>query len=63
MPGTDDQVDVVVTVKERPPAVSLSALAIPRYRAHRFSSVQQDNFIGSGKRLGLGISYAKSSKA
>jgi len=44
-------------VVERPAAVSRSGLGYSQVQGLILSlSVQQDNFIGSGKRLGLGIS-------
>jgi outer membrane protein insertion porin family len=60
VPGTDDQVDVVVTVKERPAGSFTVGLGYSQVQGIiATTSVQQDNFIGSGKRLGLGISYSK----
>jgi outer membrane protein insertion porin family len=55
VPGTDDQVDVVVTVVELP--AGFGGPRLPQVQGLIASlSVQQDNFIGSGKRLGLGVS-------
>jgi outer membrane protein insertion porin family len=60
VPGTDDQVDVIVTVVERPAGSFTVGLGFSQVQGLIASlSVQQDNFIGSGKRLGLGISYSK----
>jgi outer membrane protein insertion porin family len=60
VPGTDDQVDVLVTVNERPAGSFTVGLGYSQVQGLIASlSVQQDNFIGSGKRLGLGISYSK----
>jgi outer membrane protein insertion porin family len=57
VPGTDDQVDVIVTVVERPAGSFTVGLGYSQVQGLIASlSVQQDNFIGSGKRLGLGIS-------
>jgi len=57
VPGTDDQVDVFVTVVERPAGSFTVGLGYSQVQGLIASlSVQQDNFIGSGKRLGLGIS-------
>jgi outer membrane protein insertion porin family len=57
VPGTDDQVDVIVTVAERPAGSFTVGLGYSQVQGLIASlSVQQDNFIGSGKRLGLGIS-------
>lgn len=60
VPGTDDQVDVVVTVEERPAGSFTVGLGYSQIQGIiATASIQQDNFIGSGKRLGLGISYSK----
>ena len=60
VPGTDDQVDVIVSVVERPAGSFTVGLGYSQVQGLIASlSVQQDNFIGSGKRLGLGISYSK----
>src|SRR5690606_29159281 len=64
VPGTDDQVAVIVTVSERPAGSFTVGRGCPQ--AHGLLatlSVQQDNFIGSGKRLGLGVAYSKISKS
>jgi len=59
VPGTDDQVDVLVTVQERPAGSFTVGLGYSQVQGLIFSlSVQQENFIGSGKRLGLGISHS-----
>ncbi len=59
VPGTDDQVDVIVTVTERPAGSFTVGLGYSQVQGLIASlSVQQDNFIGSGKRLGLGISHS-----
>ncbi|MEJ8568977.1 outer membrane protein assembly factor BamA [Elongatibacter sediminis] len=58
--GTDDQVDVIFRVQERPAGSFTVGLGFSQVQGLIASmSVQQDNFIGSGKRLGLGISYSK----
>jgi outer membrane protein insertion porin family len=60
VPGTDDQVDVIATVIERPAGSFTVGLGYSQVQGLIASlSVQQDNFIGSGKRLGLGLSYSK----
>jgi outer membrane protein insertion porin family len=60
VPGTDDQVDIILTVIERPAGSFTVGLGFSQVQGLIASlSVQQDNFIGSGKRLGLGISYSK----
>jgi outer membrane protein insertion porin family len=59
VPGTDDQVDVIVNVIERPAGSFTVGLGYSQVQGLIASlSVQQDNFIGSGKRLGLGISHS-----
>ena len=59
VPGTDDQVDVIVTVSERPAGSFTVGLGYSQVQGIIASlSIQQDNFLGSGKRLGLGISYS-----
>jgi outer membrane protein insertion porin family len=59
VPGTDDQVDVLVTVRERPAGSFTVGLGYSQVQGLIFSlSVQQENFIGSGKRLGLGVSHS-----
>jgi outer membrane protein insertion porin family len=59
VPGTDDQVDVIVSVKERPAGSFTVGLGFSQVQGLIASlSIQQDNFLGSGKRLGLGISHS-----
>jgi outer membrane protein insertion porin family len=59
VPGTDDQVDVIVTVRERPAGSFTVGLGYSQVQGLIASlSIQQDNFIGSGKRVGLGISHS-----
>ena len=59
VPGTDDQVDVVVTVQERPAGSFSVGLGYSEIQGLIYSmSLQQDNFLGSGKRVGIGISYS-----
>lgn len=60
VPGTDDQVDVLISVVERAAGSFTVGLGFSEVQGLIASlSVQQDNFIGSGKRLGLGTSYSK----
>jgi len=55
--GTDDQVDVVVTVQERPAGSFSVGLGYSEIQGLIYSlSVQQDNFLGSGKRVGAAVS-------
>jgi outer membrane protein insertion porin family len=59
VPGSDDLVDVIVTVSERPAGSFTVGLGYSQVQGLIASlSIQQDNFIGSGKRLGLGISHS-----
>jgi outer membrane protein insertion porin family len=59
VPGTDDLVDVIVSVVERPAGSFTVGLGYSQVQGLIASlSIQQDNFIGSGKRLGLGISHS-----
>ncbi len=60
VPGTDDQVDVLVTVQERPAGSFSVGLGYSEIQGLIYSmTLQQDNFLGSGKRVGLGISYSE----
>jgi outer membrane protein insertion porin family len=57
VPGTDDQVDVVVNVQERPAGSFSVGLGYSEIQGLIYSlSLQQDNFIGTGKRVGMAIS-------
>ena len=59
VPGTDDQIDVVVTVTERAAGSFSLGLGYSQVQGIILSaSVQQDNFLGSGKRVGLSISHS-----
>ena len=59
VPGTDDQIDVVVTVTERAAGSFSVGLGYSQVQGIILSaSVQQDNFLGSGKRVGLSISHS-----
>ncbi len=59
VPGTDDQVDIIVSVTERPAGSFTVGLGFSQVQGLIASlSIQQENFIGSGKRLGLGISHS-----
>ena len=60
VPGTDDQVDIILSVIERAAGSFTVGLGFSQVQGLIASlSIQQDNFIGSGKRLGLGVSYSK----
>ncbi len=57
VPGTDDQIDVIVTVEERAAGSFSVGLGFSQVQGLIASlSVQQDNFLGSGKRVGLSLS-------
>ncbi|NND45339.1 MAG: outer membrane protein assembly factor BamA [Xanthomonadales bacterium] len=60
VPGTDDQVDVVVNVEERPAGSFAIGLGFSEIQGLIYSlSVQQDNFLGSGNRVGVSISSSE----
>jgi outer membrane protein insertion porin family len=57
VPGTDDQVDVMVTVKERTAGSFTFGLGFSQTSGLLASfSVSQENFLGSGKQMGLSFS-------
>ena len=59
VPGTDDQIDVLVTVEERAAGSFSVGLGYSQIQGLIASlSVQQDNFLGSGKRVGLSLSHS-----
>ncbi|MGB7453028.1 MAG: outer membrane protein assembly factor BamA [Lysobacterales bacterium] len=59
VPGTDDQIDVVVSVVERAAGSFSVGLGYSQVQGIIASlSVQQDNFLGSGKRVGLSLSHS-----
>jgi len=59
VPGTDDQIDVVVTIEERAAGSFSVGLGYSQIQGLIASmSVQQDNFLGSGKRVGLSLSHS-----
>jgi len=59
VPGTDDQIDVVVTVTERAAGSFSVGLGYSQIQGLIASlSIQQDNFLGSGKRVGLSLSHS-----
>lgn len=60
VPGTDDQVDVVVSIEERPAGSFSVGLGFSEIQGLIYSlSVQQENFLGSGNRVGMGISSSQ----
>lgn len=57
VPGTDDQIDVIVTITERAAGSFSIGLGFSQVQGLIASlSIQQDNFLGSGKRVGLSLS-------
>ncbi|GAB4181633.1 MAG: outer membrane protein assembly factor BamA [Wenzhouxiangellaceae bacterium] len=57
VPGSDDQVDVIVSVDERPSGSVSFGLGFSQVQGLITSiSVNQDNFLGSGKQIGLTLS-------
>ncbi len=57
VPGSDDQVDVVVSVTERPSGSFSVGLGFSQVQGLIATlALQQDNFLGSGKSVGLQIS-------
>ena len=59
VPGTDDQIDIEVTVMERAAGSFSVGLGFSQIQGLIASlSVQQDNFLGSGKRVGLSLSHS-----
>lgn len=57
VPGSEDQIDVIVTVEERPSGSFQIGLGYSQVQGLIASiSVSQDNFLGSGKRVGLALS-------
>jgi outer membrane protein insertion porin family len=63
VPGTTDQVDVNINVKERPTGnLMLGAGFSSTEKLVLSGSIQQQNLFGSGKSLGLGINTSKSNR-
>jgi len=57
VPGTDDQVDIVVSVVERPAGSFSVGLGFSEVQGLIYSmSIQQDSFMGSGNRVGAAVS-------
>jgi len=58
--GTSDQVDASVTVKEKPTGAILLGLGISSTeKLVASASVQQENVLGTGKSIGVGINTSK----
>ena len=52
--GTDDQVDLIVSVQEQPSGSFQVGLGYSQFQGLILSgSIEQDNFLGSGRRVGL----------
>ena len=63
VPGTDDQVDVIVSVKEAPSGSFSVGVGFSQVQGLIGTlSVSQDNFLGSGKSIGLNIQVSDISK-
>ena len=57
--GTDDQVDVIVSVEEQPSGSFQVGFGFSQVQGLIASiSVQQDNFLGSGRQVGFAISHS-----
>jgi outer membrane protein insertion porin family len=57
--GTDDQVDVIVSVEEQPSGSFQVGFGYSQVQGLIASiSVQQDNFLGSGRRVGFAVSHS-----
>jgi len=60
VPGTDDQIDIIVNIEERAAGSFAIGLGFSEIQGLIYSlSVQQDNFLGSGNRVGVGISSSE----
>lgn len=63
VPGTNDQVDVNFTVKERPSGNFLASVGYSQTGGFIFStSIEQDNFLGTGRRVGVRVSQSDINK-
>jgi len=63
VPGTTDQVDVNLNVKEKPTGnIMLGAGFSSSEKLTLSGSVQQQNLFGSGKHVGVGLNTSKSNK-
>jgi len=57
--GTDDQVDIIVSVEEQPSGSFQVGFGYSQVQGLIASiSVQQDNFLGSGRRVGFSVSHS-----
>ncbi|MCP4041960.1 MAG: outer membrane protein assembly factor BamA [Gammaproteobacteria bacterium] len=61
--GTTDQVDVNYSVEEKPSGNLMAGVGYSQSQGIVFStSVSQENFLGSGKKLGFGFNNSKSNR-
>ena len=64
VPGTEDQVDLVVTVQERLTGSLLFGVGYSESEKASFNfSVSQSNLFGTGKRISLGVGYGEIEKS
>lgn len=57
--GTDDQVDIIISVEEQPSGSFQIGFGYSQIQGLIASvSVQQDNFLGSGRRVGFALSHS-----
>jgi outer membrane protein insertion porin family len=62
VPGSADEVDVNVTVKEKPSGNLLAGIGYSQSQGIIFNgSVNQNNFLGTGKRVGFAFNNSKAS--
>jgi outer membrane protein insertion porin family len=60
VPGSTDQVDVNVTVKEKPSGAFLAGVGFSQSSGITFNtSVTQDNFLGTGKRVAIAFNNSE----
>ena len=60
VPGSPDQVDIDVTVKERPTGSLLAGVGYSQSGGVSFQArIQEDNFFGTGKKVALGVNTSK----
>lgn len=61
VPNSDDQVDVEIGVKEKPMGNLMAGLGFSQSQGIVFSSsISQDNFLGSGKKVSIAFDNSKS---
>ena len=62
--GSDDQIDIIVSVEERSTGSFQIGLGFSQLQGLILSaSIQQENFLGSGRTIGLGLSRSSISKS